>query len=121
MVSDPKQVIRDTVARVDTKREYNLSQMQRDALFPWLKDRRTYREAIRNDILGPNVLQAKIIGEWRGRGYKITGKNIIKYLKLIGYAMVLTSTKIHEPKPTSSPAGSGGSKERRVRSSRSEE
>ena len=104
-------IIKKIISSVDTNREYSISEMTREQIFPWLKDRRSIRKAIRFDVEGPNILQVKIKGEGKGRDYKIKGKNIVKYLTLIGDAMVLTK-KIHDKRNNTKKRSGVGARKR---------
>jgi hypothetical protein len=117
MVSEQtaQQIVRETIARVDTKRDYNIAQMVRENFFPWHKDRRSYRKAVIIDMSGPNLLQVNIIGEGKGRDYTITGKSIVRYLKTIGYAMVLTNKTLYATEPPSTQTRVGRRTQRRTR------
>ena len=88
-VTDAKKINEATIALVDSKKEYSISELTDMQLFPWHKDRRSYRKSIMHDMSGPNILKVKITGEGKGRDYKLIGKNIIVYLKMIGEAMIL--------------------------------
>ena len=75
--------IKEAIARVDIKRVYNVSEMRRDNLFPWLatSNPQIYVNAIVDDKFHENVLKTKVSGQGRGREYRIKGANIVNYLK----------------------------------------
>ena len=73
----------DTITKVDEKKIYNITEIRRAELFPWISKSNhiSYVNAIIDDHIGNNLLKADIKGSGRGRDYKIKGKNIIKFLK----------------------------------------
>ena len=75
--------IDNAIKRVDPEKVYNVSEIMRDNVFPWIKagNHLSYRNAIYEDLTGENLLKTKASGSGRGRDYKIKGANIIKYLK----------------------------------------
>ncbi len=68
--------------RVDPGKVYNISELRRDNLFPWLSpmNQISYTNAVHEDMTGDNLMRAKATGSGRGREYKIKGINVIKYL-----------------------------------------
>lgn len=77
--------INRAVQKVETGRVYNVSEMRRLDLFPWISNRSntqsSYISAILDDKFGDNLLRVRITGSGRGREYRIKGENIIKYLR----------------------------------------
>jgi hypothetical protein len=73
---------------IEPKKIYNLTEIREGNLFPWLNQGNpaAHRNAVIEDMLGGNILKAKIAGSGRGRNYKIIGKNIIKYLEAKSHA-----------------------------------
>jgi hypothetical protein len=73
----------ETIKRIDPKKVYNISEIRRDNLFPWIAvgNHISYVHAVFVDAMGERLLKAKITGSGRGREYKILGKNIINYLQ----------------------------------------
>lgn len=76
--------IRTAIKSVDPDREYNLTHIKREGLFPWAIDVRTIRKAVKRDFWGENLLKAEISGTGKGADYKIKGRNIIKFLEKYG-------------------------------------
>lgn len=72
-----------TIAKVDPKAVYNIDQIRRLGLFPWLKptNHHSHRDVVLNDRLGDNMLRTRITGEGKGRDYKIRGENLVKFLQ----------------------------------------
>lgn len=75
--------INKAIERVDADRVYNVTEMRRDNLFPWISESNhiSYINAIFEDMGFENFLKAKVTGRGRGRDYRIRGKNIIKFLE----------------------------------------
>ena len=74
--------IKEIIKRIDPKKVYNISEIRRDNLFPWISasNHISYIHAIFEDLTSDNLLKAKVSGSGRGREYRIKGKNIINYL-----------------------------------------
>ncbi|KKM81316.1 hypothetical protein LCGC14_1331000 [marine sediment metagenome] len=70
------------IKRVEAKEIYNVSQMRKLNLFPWVTqlNQASYINVIFTDKLEGNLLKAKIKGRDQKRSYKIKGENIIKFL-----------------------------------------
>lgn len=83
--------IKEAIKKVDPDREYNLSQIKVEGIFPWVKDIRTIRAIVKKDLWGENMLKSLITGEGRGMDYKIKGKNIIKFLEKYGSGMMMSA------------------------------
>lgn len=107
MVSKAQKTIERAITRVDTTREYNISQMTQSNLFPWYKDIRSYRKSVLTDMRDMNLLKAKCIGEGKGRTYTIKGKHIVTYLKTLGLAMMLSNQTLHGKTGNTRKASSG--------------
>lgn len=75
--------ITDAINRIDPNKVYNVSEMRRDNLFPWISNKTpsSYINAIHEDKADGNLMKSRITYSGRGRRYKIKGKNIINYLK----------------------------------------
>jgi len=53
-------------------------------LFPWTRDIRKVRDAVKRDFWGDNLLEAKIHGEGRRQRYSIPSENIKKFVERYG-------------------------------------
>lgn len=77
--------IHRAVLKVEPTRVYNVSEMRRLDLFPWISNRSntqsSYINAIFDDKVGENLLRVRVTGTGRGREYRIKGENIIKFLR----------------------------------------
>ncbi len=82
-------IIEKTIKKIDSEREYSLSDMLVDRLFPWTNDFRSVRKMVGKDAIGENVLKTMVTGEGRGRQYRIKGKNIIKFLEKYGEGLTM--------------------------------
>ena len=76
--------LKETIKKIDPKREYNLSHIQQEEIFPWARNISTVRKIVKVDYWGENMLKAHISGTGRALEYKITGKNIISFLEKYG-------------------------------------
>ncbi len=85
--------ITNTIKKIDPEREYNLSNIITDAIFPWARDIRTVRKIVMRDHGGEKVLRAKITGSGRSLEYRIKGENIIKFLEKYGPGFTLSVAK----------------------------
>lgn len=81
--------IKNIIKKIDSKKDYNISHLVDDRLFPHIEDRRTIRKIIDRDIAGTNILKVEISGEGTSKEYKIKGKNIINFLNRYGAGMEL--------------------------------
>jgi len=72
----------ETTKRVDPKKIYNVSEIRRENLFPWISANNhiSYINAIYEDMTADNLLKVRASGSGRGREYQIKGINIITYL-----------------------------------------
>ena len=83
--------IQNAIKKVDSDREYNLSNIIDEELFPWVKSIKTVRRIVKRDIDGENLLKTRVTGQGRGLVYKIKGKNIIKFLEKYGSGLAIAS------------------------------
>lgn len=77
--------------RIEPARDYNLSQIRDEGIFPWTRYVKTIRRIVQLDRANENVLKASITGESRGLEYKIKGRNISKFLEKYGPGFMLTA------------------------------
>lgn len=83
--------------KILAKKEYTIRDIIRGKAFPWMDgmiERRQYREIkklIRADSLGENILQVQ--NPITMIGYKIKGRNIIKFIKIYGKGVALATKK----------------------------
>lgn len=83
--------INRTINRVEPAKEYNLSNIRDEALFPWAKDIRTIRKIVKRDGTDKNILKCATTGTGRALDYKIKGKNIILFLELYGPGFMMSA------------------------------
>lgn len=81
--------IKEVIRRIDPEKEYNLSHITVEGLFPWVKNIRTVRKIVQRDTKGENMLKTSMTGEGRALDYRIKGKNIIKFLEKYGEGAIL--------------------------------
>ncbi len=79
------------IKRIEPLRDYNLSHIKDEGLFPWAKNIRTVRKIVHQDKVTENVLKAVITGEGRALDYKIKGRNISKFLEKYGPGFMLAT------------------------------
>lgn len=84
--------ISSAIKRIEPDRNYNLSNIRDEQLFPWARDIRTVRKIVLRDDSGERMLKVKITGEGRTLDYKIKGKNIIQFLNKYGPGFALSAT-----------------------------
>ena len=80
---------KDIIKRVSKNREYNLSYLRDECIFPGEYDIRSVKKIIKLDMEKENILQAVITGKNQGTEYRIKGSNIIKFLKKYGAGLWL--------------------------------
>jgi hypothetical protein len=85
--------VMDLTKAIEPKRIYTASDLVTGAYLPWARNIRTVKKLVDNDMAGENILNATIDGEGRQRRYQIEGKNIIKYIKKYGPALIGTVRK----------------------------
>ena len=78
---------------VNPKKEYGLSDFRMLRLLPWTSDTHTIRKFVEADMMGENVLKAKVTGGGTQTRYAIEAGNIIIYLKRFGAALIATARK----------------------------
>lgn len=81
----------NAIKKVDPEREYNLSNIIGEEIFPWVKSIKTVRRIVKRDIESENLLKTRVTGSGRGLVYKIKGKNIIKFLEKYGSGLMIAS------------------------------
>lgn len=84
--------IKETIRKIEAGREYNLSHIRDEGLFPWTSDIRTIRKMVHKDYWGDNKLKAHVAGIGRALEYKIKGANIIKFLKEYGPGLMMATS-----------------------------
>lgn len=82
-------ILEKAVDKIDRNREYNLSEIADEGLFPWTSDLRSVRYLVKKDLTNENILKAEINGEGKGMNYKIKGSNLIIFLAKYGDGLVL--------------------------------
>lgn len=94
---EPSQDEESLIERVknNPKKEYSSTDIEKLQIFPWAKSSRSIVTIIERDRSGENILEAKIDGKGTHLRYRISHRNIIKFLKR--YAPVLINTT-HQPK-----------------------
>lgn len=85
--------IQAIIRKVDVKRNYNLSNIKNEGLFPWTSDIRTIRKIVQQDMSGHGVLKVAIDFEGKGMRYQIKGKSIINFLEKYGEGFLLSVKK----------------------------
>lgn len=85
--------IKNTIKKIDPEREYNLSNIKAEAIFPWAKHIRTVRKIVMRDHGGEKVLKAKITGSGRSLEYRIKGSNIINFINKYGPGFTMSVAK----------------------------
>lgn len=83
----------DLTQAIEPKRIYTASDLVTGAYLPWARNIRTVKRMIDTDMAEENILQAIVEGEGRQRRYQLQGKNIIKYIKRYGPALMATVRK----------------------------
>lgn len=83
--------INNAIKKIDPSKEYNLSNIIAEDVFPWVKSIKTVRRIVKRDIEGENLLKTRVTGTGRGLVYKIKGKNIIKFLEKYGSGLMMAS------------------------------
>lgn len=73
----------------EPEREYGLSEMTQEGIFPWAKDLKSIRTIIARDLNGANLLKTRIEGEGRRKRYTVKAKNIIKFLETYGPGLMI--------------------------------
>lgn len=81
------------IKRIEPDRDYNLSHIKDEGLFPWVRNIRTVRRIVHQDKATENVLKAVITGEGRALDYKIKGRNISKFLEKYGPGFMLAASE----------------------------
>jgi len=82
--------IKNVIKKIDPERDYNLSTIAKEGIFPWTADYRTVRKLVRRDFDGEKMLKSVITGEGRALDYKIRGKHIIKFLEKYGPGLMVS-------------------------------
>lgn len=77
----------------DPEKEYGLSEITQEGLFPWVKDFKTMSLIVGRDMRADNLLKAKVIGECQGRRYVIKAKNIAKFLQTYGAGLMMGKSR----------------------------
>ena len=86
-------MLNQIIKKVDPTREYNLSQIRDEGIFPWARNIRTIRKLVKQDYWGGNFLKARIGGENKyGVEYSIRGRDIIKFLKEYGPGLMMATS-----------------------------
>lgn len=75
----------------DPEKEYGLSEITQEGLFPWAKDFKTISLIVQKDMRAENLLKAKVIGESQGRRYIIKAKGIARFLAVYGRGLMMNS------------------------------
>lgn len=75
------------------KKYYTVTDLVRTRIIPWAKHNRTINKIIEADLEGYSVLKAEVSGTDEYRQYRIAKKNLIKYLKIYGPALMATVRK----------------------------
>jgi hypothetical protein len=83
--------INEAMRKIDTGREYNLSHIRDEGLFPWTRDIRTIRKMVHRDYWGENLLKALVSGAGRALEYKIKGANIIRFIEKYGPGLMMAT------------------------------
>ena len=100
--------IKEVIRRIKPEREYNLTNIKDEGLFPWTKNLQTIRKIVKKDYWGDNMLKAQISGTGGGVDYRIKGRGIIKFINLFGPGLMVGSSKYGRSK-TNSASGGGKS------------
>lgn len=79
--------------KIDPQKDYNLSTITAEEIFPWAKNIRTVRKIVRRDYSEENMLKSLITGEGRALDYKIKGKNIIRFIERYGEGLMMSVLK----------------------------
>lgn len=88
-----KDMIKDTIKKIDDKKTYDISEMVEIGMFWWIKDFRSYISVIMHDYRNQNIMQTKITGEGRGIRYQIKGRNIINFINNYGLGISFQSQR----------------------------
>lgn len=75
----------------EPNREYSLSDITRERLFPWAKDLKTIRSIVHRDLNGENLLKAQVEGTGRTTRYTVKGKNLVRFLTIYGPGLMIGS------------------------------
>ena len=75
------------------EKEYGLSEITQEGLFPWAKDFKTISLIVGRDMRADNLLKTKVIGERQGRRYVIKAKNIAKFLETYGAGLMIIKSR----------------------------
>lgn len=78
------------IKRIKPEREYNLSHIKDEGLFPWTKNLQTIRKVVKKDYWSDNVLKAKISGTGGGVDYRIRGEHIVKFIRRYGDGLMMS-------------------------------
>lgn len=85
--------IKKVIMKIDPQKDYNLSTITAEEIFPWAKNIRTVRKIVRRDYSEENMLKSLITGEGRALDYKIKGKNIIRFIERYGEGLMMSVLK----------------------------
>lgn len=79
--------------KIQPNKEYTTQEIHDLKLFPWTYHPRTISRFLIKEQFGENMLKAKIEGKGRQRRYFVTGKNIIKFLKVHGKLLMQNTSR----------------------------
>lgn len=72
--------MKKTVTELNPNKEYNLSELVKLSVFK-VKSYHACKNIVMHDLMGDNILKARITGEGRGRSITLKGANVLKYLE----------------------------------------
>ena len=84
--------ISEIIRRIKPEREYNLTNIKDERLFPWTKNLQTIRKVVKKDYWGENMLRAEISGTGGGVDYRIRGRRIKRFLQKYGSGLEMAGS-----------------------------
>lgn len=85
--------IQAIIKKIDPKRDYSLSNIKDEGLFPWAAHIRTIGKIVQKDLDNGNMLKAVVNFNGNGTRYLIKGKNLILFLNKFGEGFMMSVKK----------------------------
>lgn len=85
--------IQAIIKKIDPKKNYNLSNIKSEGLFPWAAHIRTIGKIVQQDLDGDNMLKTTVTFEGNGKRYVIKGNRLVLFINKFGEGFMMSVKK----------------------------